>query len=246
MSAEGEFLLRPISTFAPALAGTVIASQRWSDVAFIHWRVESDRVAPLLPAGIQPDIHAGSSWIGLIAFRLDCASLWGGPPIPYFGDFVEVNVRLYGVDENGRRGVVFVSLEAARLAAVLAARAAFSLPYHWARTSMSSDGDAIAYESSRHFSRTAGSRIVVRPSDVAVGADPTATFLTARWGLFTRRGGRTILLPNTHAPWPLVLARLVAIDDRLLARAGFPDLAVRQPDSVLYSTGLTARFGRAA
>lgn len=43
-------------------------------------------------------------------------------------DGTEVNVRLYGVDGQGRRGVVFLSLEASSLPAVLAARALFSLP----------------------------------------------------------------------------------------------------------------------
>ncbi len=245
MSAEGEFLLQPISTFAPPLSGSVVASQRWSDLTFVHWRVEPERVAPLLPAGIRPDIHAGSSWIGLIPFRLDKATLWGSPAIAHFGDFVEINVRLYGVDDHGRRGVVFVSLEASRVVAVLAARAAFSLPYHWARTTLVREGDAIVYESSRLLSRDISSRVVARPTMVPVQDDPTAAFLTARWGLFARRAGRTILLPNSHEPWPLVHATLVSIDDTLLARAGFPELAARTPDSVLYSSGVTTRFGRA-
>ena len=68
---------------------------------------------------MQPDEHDGSSWVGLIAFALDRASLLGGPPIAHFGAFAEVNVRLYVVDARGRRGVVFLSLEASRLAAVL-------------------------------------------------------------------------------------------------------------------------------
>lgn len=108
----------PISTRAPGLPRRTVASQRWTKLAFLHWRVAASLVAPLLPAGVRPDEHDGSSWVGLIAFRLDRATLLGSPPVPYFGDFAEVNVRLYGVDAAGRRGVVFRSLEASRLAAV--------------------------------------------------------------------------------------------------------------------------------
>ena len=73
----------PISRVAPGLSGKPIASQRWSHLTFLHWRVESSRVAPLLPAGIVPDEHDGSSWVGLIAFQLDRATLFGSPPVPY-------------------------------------------------------------------------------------------------------------------------------------------------------------------
>lgn len=235
-------MIEPISTVAPDLGGRAMASQRWTQLTFLHWRVESSAVAPLLPPGVRPDEHDGSSWVGLIAFQLDRATLLGSPPVPYFGEFAEVNVRLYGVDDGGRRGVVFLSLEASRLAAVLAARAAFSIPYFWSRTSIKSVGGETTYSARRH--RGAGAtRIVARPGSSAVVGDATADFLTARWGLFVSRFGRTRFLPNHHEPWPLVDAELVSLEDSLLERAGIPGLAGRAPDSVLYSPGVTTRFG---
>jgi len=198
----------------------------------------------LLPAGLRPDVFDGSSWVGLIPFVLDRATVFGSPPVPYFGNFVEVNVRLYAVDARGRRGVVFVSLEASRLAAVLAARALFSLPYMWSRTTLEVTAGELRYSSSRHFAAGARSQIVVRPTTRAVVADPLADFLTARWALFTRVRGRTVHLRNHHEPWGLFAADLVTLDDTLLAAAGFPGLAgERPPDSVLYSPGVTTWFG---
>lgn len=234
----------PISVIAPALRGKVAASQRWSKLAFLHWRVASSAVAPLLPEGVRPDVHDGSSWVGLIAFYLDRATLGRSPVIPYFGAFTEMNVRLYGVDARGRRGVVFLSLEASRLAAVLAARAAFSLPYRWSRTSIRDMNGAIEYTASRHRGR-GGTKIVVRPGDAPVVGDPTADFLTARWGLFTRRRRETVFLPNQHEQWQLFGAELITLEDSLLERAGLSGVASRMPDSVLYSPGVTTQFGAA-
>jgi len=159
--------LEPISRTAPPLPGRPIASQRWSDLTFLHWRVEPERVATLLPPGVRPDEFDGATWVGLIPFLLDRATLFGSPPVPYVGSFVEINVRLYGVDDAGRRGVVFLSLEASRIAAVLAARAVFGLPYRWARTSMTestmdANAGTIAYTSHRHGGGPS-SRIVSRP-----------------------------------------------------------------------------------
>jgi uncharacterized protein YqjF (DUF2071 family) len=234
----------PISPTAPALESRSVASQRWSHLVFLHWRVDAADVAPLLPAGLTPDVFDGSSWVGLIPCVLDRATVFGSPPVPYFGDVVEVNVRLYAVDARGRRGVVFVSLEASRLAAVLAARAIFALPYVWSRTTLERDGDTFDYRSKRHGAPDAASRIVATAGDVPVLDDPLADFLTARWALFTRVRGRTLYLRNHHASWPLFEARLDSLDDTLLAKAGFPSLAGRAPDSVLYSPGVTTRFGR--
>jgi uncharacterized protein len=238
----------PLSPIAPPLTGRASASQQWSDLAFLHWRVPADAVAPLLPAGLVPDEFDGTSWVGLIAFVLERASIFGGPPIPYFGSFVEINVRLYAVDERGRRGVVFVSLDASRLAAVLTARSLFSLPYFWSSTQLVRSGRTVRYLarrhlSRRHLSRRIGSEIVVSPSTRMSLDDPLATFLTARWGLFAVRKGKTIYLPNQHEPWTLYRASVVRLDDTILAAAGFPGLTERPPDSVLYGSGVTTRFG---
>ena len=237
-------MIEPIRQVAPELSGRAVASQRWSKLAFLHWRVPSAALAGLMPEGVRPDEHDGSSWVGLIAFYLDRATLFGSPPIPYLGSFAEVNVRLYGVDDQGRRGVIFCSLEASRLTSVLAARAAFSIPYFWAKTVLI-EGDGTIEYTSRRMVGDGEFRMIMRPGSTPVVGDPTADFLTARWGLFTRRFGRTIFLPNHHEPWPLVEAELLSLDDTLLQRAGIPGISNTPPDSVLYSEGVTTWFGRA-
>jgi len=234
----------PITRVAPPLDSRSVASQRWSHLVFLHWRADAAEVAPLLPSGLRPDVHDGSTWVGLIPFVLDRATVFGSPPVPYFGDFVEINVRLYAVDAEGRRGVVFVSLEASRLAAVLAARAIFALPYVWSRTTLERDGDRLEFRAHRHARAHTSTRIVARVASAPVVDNPTADFLTARWALFSRVRGRTVRLRNHHEPWPLFEASLETLDDSLLARAGFPTLAGRAPDSVLYSPGVTTTFGR--
>ncbi len=234
-------MIQPIRPEPPELAGPTVATQEWRDLLFLHWRAEAAEIAPLLPPGTAPDEHDGSTWVGLIGFRLVNATLGAGPAIPYFGTFAEVNVRLYAVDQLGRRGVVFRSLEASRLLAVLAARAAFSIPYFWSRTEHVRLPDGLGYAARRHGGR-GRSRFVA--ASIGPTIEPTALehFLTARWGLFTRRFGRTILLPNTHERWELHRAEIVELDDSLVAQAGIP--ARGTPESVLVSPGVRARFGR--
>jgi len=233
----------PITRSAPPLAGRVVAAQTWRHATFLHWRVEPAAVAPLLPPGTRPDVHDGGTWVGLIAFDLGAARIAPFGPVPFAGDFVEVNVRLYAVDDAGRRGVVFRSLEASRWPAVVAARTLYGIPYRWARTAHEVDGALHRYTSRRHRGPGA-SRIAVRADPARTVDDDTTAFLTARWALFQGRGRRTLRMPNRHEPWVLHPAELLELDDELVGLAGLPGVTTRAPDSVLFSPGVSAEFGR--
>ncbi|GIG59235.1 hypothetical protein Lfu02_36070 [Longispora fulva] len=238
-------MVEPVTRLAPRpLRGTILA-QGWRDLTMLHWPVDPAAVAPLLPRGTVPDTLDGVTYVGLVPFRMVGVSLGPWPPVPYLGTFAETNVRLYSVDAAGRRGVVFRSLEAARLVPVLAARWVFRLPYMWAAMRIRRDGDTVAYETRRRWPGPVGvgGRVVVRIGDRMAGPSPVEEFLTARWGLHVDWHGRTAYLPNAHEEWPLHRAELVELSDGLVAAAGLPGVA-GPPVSVLWSPGVRARFGR--
>jgi len=235
----------PITPLAPRDAGRTVFTQQWLRICFVHWEVDPALVAPLLPAGVVPDTFEGATHVGLIPFHMRRIGFFGGPPVPWFGSFLETNVRLYGVDELGRRGVVFRSLEAERLATVVATRATVRLPYTWARMRLRHDGDVVEYTSRRRWPspRGASSSMRVRVGN-PIEAGPLEQFLTARWGLFLPdRRGRTRYWPNEHPSWPLRAATLEDLDDELVAAAGLPGVTSRPPASVLWSEGVATRFG---
>ena len=189
------------------------------DLTFIHWAVAPEVVAPFMPPGVRPDVFDGLSYVALVPFSMQRIGLFGAPAVPYFGSFLETNVRLYGVDGEGRRGVVFCSLEASRLATVALTRWTTGLNYLWARMRLQREGDRLEYTTHRRWPgpRGASSRVVVR--------------------------GRTRYWPNEHATWPLRAATLEHLDDQLVAVAGFPGLVEQPPISVLHSSGVSVRFG---
>lgn len=233
---------------APPLPGRAVIEQRWSRACFLHWRVPPETVAPLLPRGTAPDLFDGSAWVGLIPFVLSDFRFLPLPQVPLVGSFVEINVRTYAVDADGRRGVVFRTLEAEHLLPVLGARALFGLPYRWARAGVRETGERIEYRSRRHTRAAQATRIRLARTGQPVD-DDLSRFLTARWGFHERHFGRTIWAANAHEPWPLVTAELEALDDALLADSGFPALASRPPDSVLamppQHPGFVTRFSAA-
>lgn len=232
----------PITPTSPRPIRRSSLVQRWEDLVFLHWAVDPAEVAPLLPAGTQPDVLDGVTYVGLIGFQMVGLGFLSGPGLPYLGSFCETNVRLYSVDAHGCRAVVFRSLEAERLLPVLAANAVLQLPYKWARMRFHRAGDVVGYSSTRRAPGRPRNAMSVRIGEPIL--EPTAVehFVTARWGLHERTYGRTLHLPNVHDAWPLHRASLVSLEDELIGAAGLAQ-PTRPPDSVLYSPGVSVRFG---
>jgi uncharacterized protein YqjF (DUF2071 family) len=241
---------------APGLPAPIIMAQQWTDAIFLHWRIPEQVAASFMPPGVAPDVFDGSAWVGLIGFRMQGAGLGRGPGIPYFGSFNEINVRLYSREPDGTRGVVFLSLDASRLAVVLAARAA-GIPYVWSRARFfggpaagrsaagrpsAAPGGAPAGYVVRRFHGGARSDFAVAPEPNAEASDPLSIHLTARFGLHTRFRGETLYVPNAHDAWPLYRAKVALLQDELVSAAGIS--VAGPPESVLFSPGVHTQFGR--
>src|SRR5215213_2865393 len=212
----------PITPLAPHDPGRTVFSQDWRQVAFLHWAVDAAQVAPLLPAGTRPDLVDGTTYVGLLGFRGVRAGVLGSPGLPYLGTFEEVNVRLYSVDAEGRRGIVFRSLDASRLLPVLVARGLARLPYQWSSIRVDGGGGRWAYQVRRRWPgpRGARSEFAVRVGERIADPSPLDLFLTARGRLHQTARGRTLQWPVEHEEWPLHRAQVVHLSDQLVATAG--------------------------
>jgi uncharacterized protein YqjF (DUF2071 family) len=229
------------------MTGPVMMNQGWRDLTFLHWAVDPGLVAHRMPPGVRPDTLDGVTYVGLILFRMVGAGIARGPGVPWLGSFLETNVRLYSVDDTGRRGIVFLSLDTDRAAVVVGARAAFGLPYRWARMRYRVGGDVHSYDArlrgpwTQTRARTR-SHVVVRAGARRVSTE-LDDFVSARWGLHVRWWGRTLYVPNRHEAWPVYDAEVLALEDGLVASVGLPDLADRPPDHVAFSPGVRTVFG---
>lgn len=246
-----------VTPTTPRPLRATLLTQWWRDAAFLHWPVEAAVVAPFMPPGVRPDVHDGTSWVGLIGFRMVGLGFGPLPGVPYFGSFLETNVRLYSVDRLGRRGVVFLTLDATRLVPVLASRVWPQVPYAWSSMGLDRDGrpatgtaplaagEQLTYTARRRWPAPRGtsSRFSVRVGEPVAEPSPLESFLTARWGLHsaTRTGG-TRYVPNAHPAWPLRRATVTGLEDGLVAACGLPQPS-GGPVSVLVSDGVPVRFG---
>jgi uncharacterized protein len=198
---------------------------RWDHITFLHWPYEPAVVQKVLPAGLEVETFDGYAWVGLIPFVMQVRPP-GVRPVPWVSDFLETNVRTYVRAPDGSTGVWFLSLDAARLPAVVTARTTYRLPYYWSRMTATSDGSTWRYEAWRRWPdpRPARSRVEVTVGDPFEPVDlgDLDHWLTARWTLFSRYPKSLWRARAEHPPWQLHRARLTNLDDQLIVAAGLP------------------------
>lgn len=209
--------------------------QVWRHLGFLHWAVEAEAIARLLPPGLEVDTFEGVAYVGLVPFTIprSCTPKLGLPVCPAFH---EANLRTY-VHRGGRApGVWFFSLEAQSRLAVAGARLGYGLPYFHARMSMEVAGDpnapTVAYASKRSGrGGRAELRCRYRPTGPAAAAGPGTLefFLIERYLLYAARRGSFRQARVFHRPYPVRPAAAEDVVETLTRAAGLPPPAGPPP-----------------
>lgn len=188
----------------PIPAGRWAWRQSWHDLLFAHWPIDAAALRPLVPEALTIEEYEGTSWIGVVPFRMSGVMRRPLPDLPWISAFPELNLRVY-VTCQGKPGVWFLSLDAANPLAVWAARRFFHLPYHGARMQMVEENNHFQYDSVRHKGSVAF-RAVYGPTDAPFAAAPGTLmhWLTERYCLYAQSPRGTLFRCEVHhAPWPL-------------------------------------------
>ena len=195
--------------------------QSWLDLLFMHWPVPAEELGRFVPPSLQVQEFDGTSWIGVVPFRMAGVMRRPLPDLPWVSAFPELNVRIY-VEAEGKPGVWFLSLDAANPLAVWAARRFFHLPYYHAQMALTYEGDAINYTSKR-YKDDATFRCRYRPVGDVYLAEPGTLehWLTERYCLYTQRpNGPLVRNDIHHIPWPLQKAEAEVIENTVLPMHG--------------------------
>jgi uncharacterized protein YqjF (DUF2071 family) len=235
--------MRPISAEPLEPVPRPVMRHRWERLTMLHWPYPPEVVRPLLPPGLELDVFDGVAWVGLVPFAMRIRPP-RGPGLPWLSSFPETNVRTYAVGPDGHRAIWFLSLDVPRLPAVLAARAAYRLPYHWSRMRLASAEGLVRYEASRRWpgTRGAGGVVVVRAGDPIERPSDLDVFLTARFGLYARTSRGIAYTPVEHPRWPLAGAEVLGLEDSLVSAAGIPP-PEGLPAHAVWSPGVDVRIG---
>jgi hypothetical protein len=216
---------REIDRVAPTRrpSGRIWGYQRWRALAFLHWPVDTDALRAIVPRGLEIDCFEGQAYVGLVPFRMEGVRPRQVPEKIAF-NFLETNLRTY-VHVDGRDpGVYFFSLDAASRIAVAVARAVWGLPYYFSEMDEQIERSSTHYAIERRGPPAAGMTLRYEVGAILGPSRPGSFehFLMERYLLHLEKGGRIWTGQVHHAPYPAQRARVLELDETLVAAAGLP------------------------
>ncbi len=196
--------------------------QSWCDLLFAHWPVPAADLRHLVPAPLKIQEYDGTSWVGVVPFRMEDVMARGLPALPWISAFPELNLRLY-VEYEGKPGVWFLSLDATNPLAVWTARNLFHLPYEHARMSITENNGTFAYLSERKVAPAVNFEATYAPIGEPYEAQPDTLehWLTERYCLYAySKSGKLFRADVQHQPWPLQKAETTILQNDVMTPHG--------------------------
>lgn len=218
--------------------------QRWESLLFLHWKFPADQIQGTLPPGLTVDTFEGNAYVGVVPFLMRGIRPRFLPSVPGISDFLELNLRTYAKDTQGRPSVWFYSLDANQSLSVWVARKLFNLPYYRAEMKYWIDGSGCE----RFTSERPGSpeqifeyKSVSSPTLAQPGS--LSHFLVERYSLYAYKPEEKRLLRGTiqHEPYRLSHVELAAYSPELFSLNGLkcPD---RDPDHAVLAEPVNVRI----
>jgi uncharacterized protein len=203
--------------------------QEWNNAVFLHWEVDLQELRKFVPPGLEIDLFDGKPWVSVVAFDMERLRPRYLPSLPLISDFHEINVRTY-VKLNGKTGVTFLSIEAAKAISCKIANVLSGLPYRYSK--MSRNRASITSENAK-----LGERLTI---ECEVGSElkeksDLDKWLTERYALFQHHGSSINQFEIHHLEWPIQKLDIGEID---LDYPRFKNMIRPVPDLVHYSPGV--------
>lgn len=206
-----------------------------------NYEVDPVLLADRVPSGTQIDLHEGKCFVSLVGFMfLDTRVM--DFLVPFHVNFEEVNLRFYvrrELENEVRRGVVFVKEIVPRMAIAAVARSVYGEPYERWNMSHFRDDEHVRYSWQKGSCENTIS--VERGESLGVPTENShGEFIIEHyWGYTKRTGGRTDEYKVEHPKWELYSVKNEKIDVDFGATYGdeFAFLSDAKPYSVLLAKG---------
>jgi uncharacterized protein YqjF (DUF2071 family) len=221
--------------------GCPVMRQTWTSLLFLHWAWDPAFVQNTLPPGLRVDTFNSKAWLGVVPFFMSGVRPPYCPPLPGLSTFLELNVRTYVFDAQGRPGVWFYSLDANQWLAVEVARAWFHLPYQHAAMTATVEADGSVDYSAWRKGAERASRFRWKPAAAGRESAPASLefFLMERYRLFAHDADRGRLFTGlvAHRPYRVSAVDMREWDDGMLQLAGFDPAARKSAWTTPHSRG---------
>ena len=102
--------------------------QEWNNALFFHWAIPQDILRKCVPEKFTLDHFEDVCYVSLVAFTMNQIRPRYLPSISFISDFDEINLRTY-IDNDNKKVVYFLNIEASNLISTYIAKYLSKLPY---------------------------------------------------------------------------------------------------------------------
>lgn len=190
-----------------------LMGQKWSNLLFLHYRVDPKELQKLIPPPLELDLHNNEAWISVVPFKM--SSIKPGNITNVVPNFPEINVRTY-VKYGEQRGVYFLTLDASNKLVVKTSSLFPGLPYKQAKMTQKGDGSSknpFSIKSTRtekyapHAEFEASYEVTTEEGQSV--QDDLSKFLIERYRFFgVNKDGTVIKTDINHEQWPVKKAQV--------------------------------------
>jgi uncharacterized protein YqjF (DUF2071 family) len=217
----------------------------WRWLVMLNYEVDPKLVAPFVPAGTELDFHFDRTYLSVVGFQFWNTKIFG-IPVPWHRNFEEVNLRLYvkrQVDDELRRGVVFIKELAPKRAVVTIANTLYNENYEWRQmrhvVEIDQPAPSVHYEW-RVGQQWNGVRAEATGESSPLVPQSLEEFIAEHyWGYTALRDGRTTEYRVDHPPWKVWQVSNARLDCDIAAVYGDPLVPILEapPDSAFIADG---------
>lgn len=214
----------------PLPTGTWKYYQEWNRALFLHWKVPFELLRTCVPAEFTLDSFEGNYYISLVAFTMEKIRPRYLPAVGFISNFDEINVRTY-IENDGKKGVYFLSIEAGNALSAFIAKTLSGLPYEKSNTNRRNN----IYESTnpkRGFHLHANYAL----HESIESKNELDKWLTERYCLYLDQGKKRFRFEIHHKEWDLKKATLNSLQTKY--EIGGIQLNNAAPDFIHYSDGV--------
>jgi uncharacterized protein YqjF (DUF2071 family) len=214
---------------------------KWHNLIMANYAVDPRLLDDRVPHGTVLDFNEGKCFVSLVGFMFRDTRVMG-IPVPFHINFEEINLRFYvkrELDDEIRRGVVFVKELVPRWAIAFVARTLYGEPYEAVPMRHDESRNRFAYS----FLKAGREQTMLVETGKNLGVpgdDSHGSFIIEHYWGYTKRGGdRTHEYRVEHPKWELHAVDHFEIDLDFGITYGpdFTFLNEQKPHSVVFAKG---------
>ncbi len=210
--------------------GQWVYYQEWNRALFLHWIIPFEFLRKYVPTNLNIDTFEGNCYISLVAFTMEKIRPKFLPSIDFISDFDEINLRTY-IDNDNKKGVYFLNIEAGKSLSTFVAKIISGLPYE--KSKIYRKGKFYKSENSKKgFSLNTEFEV----EHILNNKTELDKWLTERYCLYLDKDKEIYRYDIHHKEWELKNVNIKNLN--LNYKIGEIDLKDRQPNLSHFSEGI--------